>query len=606
MDKKTILGIALIIVVTLLMPLYQKWIVGDQPVQKQAEMQTDTTRAITPADTVAEKKMTKPPVAAAEEKSEENQALPESAPEAPGANIEAAAETKTIEIENSLFRVVWSSQNGGNPVSWELKKYDSYHGGKVNLIDQNALNINFLNKDGKEIDLNDYNLYADYPAAGKIVLDKDHPETELKYYLPVDGGRIVKTVRLFNDKYAFDVNVEFENLQNYVINRRFFVSWQRGLPTTEENVKDDLRYTKAFTYMAEELEDIDAEDKYAEKDFNGRVDWVAVRTKYFLAAIIPQNPDFTEGSVIGGIKETHEDVEEEIYNITVETKYEPTADYSRNFTVYLGPLDYYVLKKYDVELQALVMNNGWYERLFRPISLLIIPAFKFLHRFIPNYGLVIIIFSILIKLVLHPLTKKSYQSMSEMQYLQPKMTELREQYKNDPQRMNKELMKLYKEHGVNPLGGCLPMLLQMPVLVALFTVFKSTIQLRGEPFVLWINDLSLPDVLHIGVNLPLVGDNIHVLPLLMAVTMIWQSKMTMTDPKQKMMIYFMPVFMAFVFYSLPSGLNLYYAVFNILSMVQTRQIKKKMHPDEEEEEVKVQPAKEKKPHKSNKGKKSKK
>jgi YidC/Oxa1 family membrane protein insertase len=140
------------------------------------------------------------------------------------------------------------------------------------------------------------------------------------------------------------------------------------------------------------------------------------------------------------------------------------------------------------------------------------------------------------------------------------------------------MMKLYKEHGVNPLGGCLPMLLQMPVLFALFIVFRSTIQLRGKPFFLWINDLSAPDVLHLGVSLPLVGNSIHVLPILMGVTMIWQSKMSMTDPKQKMMIYFMPIFMIFIFYSLPSGLNLYYAVFNILSMIQTSQIKKKMHP----------------------------
>jgi YidC/Oxa1 family membrane protein insertase len=171
--------------------------------------------------------------------------------------------------------------------------------------------------------------------------------------------------------------------------------------------------------------------------------------------------------------------------------------------------------------------------------------------------------------------------MSEMQYLQPKMMELREKYKNEPQRLNKEMMKLYREHGVNPLGGCLPMLLQMPVLFALFIVFRSTIQLRGQPFILWINDLAAPDVLHIGMNLPLIGDNIHVLPILMGLTMIWQSKMSITDPKQKMMVYFMPIFLVFIFYSLPSGLNLYYAVFNVLSMAQTRQIKKKMHPDGE-------------------------
>jgi YidC/Oxa1 family membrane protein insertase len=169
---------------------------------------------------------------------------------------------------------------------------------------------------------------------------------------------------------------------------------------------------------------------------------------------------------------------------------------------------------------------------------------------------VIIIFSILIKIILHPLTKKSYQSMSEMQYVQPEMTQLREKYKNDPQRLNKEMMKLYKEHGINPLGGCLPTLLQMPLLFALFNVFRSTIQLRGEPFILWMTDLSLPDTLFtLNFSIPFLGNSVHVLPFLMGATMIWQSKMTMTDPKQKAMIYLMPVFMIFIFYSLPSGLQ---------------------------------------------------
>ena len=170
--------------------------------------------------------------------------------------------------------------------------------------------------------------------------------------------------------------------------------------------------------------------------------------------------------------------------------------------------------------------------------------------------------------------------MSEMQYIQPLVAEIREKYKNDPQRMNKELMRIYKEHGINPLGGCLPTLLQMPLLFALFIVFRSTIQLRGQPFVLWITDLSSPDKLYFGVDLPLIGDNIHVLPIFMALTMIWQSRMTITDPKQKAMVYIMPVFMLFIFYSLPSGLNLYYSVFNVLSMVQTHMIRKKMHPND--------------------------
>ena len=571
MDKKTIIGIVLIIIVTLLMPVYQKWIVGEKkPVPQEPVTLKDST-------------ITAPEVAAPKTQNESNvekpvEPLPEDTTtqkEAPELNIANAAEEKFIDIETELVHMRFSTLNGGNPVLWDLKKYTMHSGNPVNLINQNSLKVSFLNANGKEINLNDYNVFTDIPNGKKVQLDQSTPEYKLQYYLPVNNGRIIKTYHFYRDKYSFDVTLEFENLQNYIINRRVFVGWENGIPPTEENIKDDLNYSRAYAFLADDIENIDASDKYAEKEFNGKIDWVAVRSKYFLASIIPLEETETNAAIIGGVRTK----EEKKYNITIEAQYEPVANFKDNFKIYLGPLDYYILKKYDVGLQDLVMNKDWYERLFRPISLLIIPAFKFLYRFIPNYGLVIIVFSILIKLLLHPLTKKSYQSMSEMQFLQPKMTELREKYKNDPQRLNKEMMKLYKEHGVNPLGGCLPMLLQMPVLFALFIVFRSTIQLRGKPFFLWINDLSAPNVLHLGVSLPLVGNSIHVLPILMGVTMIWQSKMSMTDPKQKMMIYFMPIFMIFIFYSLPSGLNLYYAVFNILSMIQTSQIKKKMHPE---------------------------
>ncbi len=569
MDKRTIIGIVLIIIITLLMPFYQRWIGGNQkntpvftPGTDSLKVSGDTTPAV-PEEVV-------PPVLSFADTARQE--------EGPAIQAQVAEQVKIIHINNRVAQFSWSTSEGGNPVLLDLEYYKYYKGGNVNLIQNNYMTLRFLNADGREFKLNDYNMFADFVNGQTVTLSKDRPEYNLKFYLPVRNGRIEKILRFYYDSYSFDVIIRFNNLQDYVINRKYYLGWKNGLPATEENVNDDLNYSRAYTYMAEELINMDASDKYGEKDFNGRVNWAAIRTKYFLVSLIPDNPGLTNGVTISGVKTEVNDRPEKEYNFTIDNQFQPVPLYSDTFMVYLGPLDYYMLKKYDVDLQTLVMNRDWYERLFRPISLLIIPAFKFLYRFIPNYGFVIIIFSILIKLVLHPLTKKSYQSMSEMQYLQPKMTELREKYKDDPQRMNKELMKLYKEHGVNPLGGCLPMLLQMPVLFSLFIVFRSTIQLRSQPFILWINDLSAPDTLHLGFSLPLVGNSVHVLPVLMGITMIWQSRMSMTDPKQKLMIYFMPIFMIFIFYSLPSGLNLYYAVFNLLSMAQTHFIKKKMHP----------------------------
>ncbi len=571
MDKRTVIGIALIVIITLLMPFYQRWITGGRK-----------TRVVKPVtrDTVVAQRSEPVPAEVQELPTEQyidrDTVVSE---ELALALFEESKEEKEIEIENEYVRMVWSSKRGGNPVLWELKDYKHYVKGAVNLIDKNGLKLSFLNVDGKNINLNEYNWFSNFVDGKKVYLDKDRPEYSIEFTLPIKNGRIVKTIRFLYDQYAIEMNIRFDNLHDYIINRKYFIGWENGLPSTEINIRDDMNYSRAHTYMAEELVSIDASSKYDEEDYNGRVDWTAIRTKYFVVSIIPIDPSSTNGVTVGGVKKKVNKHEIKSFNTTIDAQFDPIPAYSNNFTLYLGPLDYYVLRKYDVDLQKMVMNKDWYERLFRPISLLIIPAFKFLYRFIPNYGFVIIVFSILIKLILHPLTKKSYQSMSEMQYLQPKMTELREKYKNDPQRLNKEMMKLYKDHGINPLGGCLPMLLQMPVLFALFIVFRSTIQLRGQPFILWINDLSAPDALHLGVNLPFIGDNIHVLPILMGLSMIWQSKMSVTDPKQKMMVYFMPIFLVFIFYSLPSGLNLYYAIFNVLSMVQTRYIKKKMHPN---------------------------
>jgi YidC/Oxa1 family membrane protein insertase len=244
------------------------------------------------------------------------------------------------------------------------------------------------------------------------------------------------------------------------------------------------------------------------------------------------------------------------------------GDFTQEFTVYIGPLDYTIVKGLDVGLEN-IMNFGW--KIIQPISILVLWTFTFLHKFIPNYGVVIIVFSILVKIVLHPLTKKSYQSMKEMQEIQPLMTALREKYAKDPQRMNQEMMKLYKEHGVNPLGGCLPMLLQMPLLYALFIVFRSTIELRHANFFWWIKDLSAPDtIFKLPVSLPLYGDTVNVLPIVMGATMLIQQAMTMKDPKQKMMVYLMPIIMTLAFNTFPSGLNLYYTLFNVFSIIQQK------------------------------------
>jgi YidC/Oxa1 family membrane protein insertase len=324
--------------------------------------------------------------------------------------------------------------------------------------------------------------------------------------------------------------------------------------------------------MGGELEsfDIDSEEKIRPVPMNGQTEWIAIRTKYFLSAIIPTNAQ-TSGVIFGGEGVNINDIIQRRYNTAIISDLQGQS-IKDTYRIYMGPLEYTALSDYENGLTDLIMNHGWYERTFRPISLLILRVFKFFQLFISNYGIVIILFSILVKVVVYPLTKKSYKSMKEMSNVQPLLTELREKYKTDPQRLNKETMKLYKEHGINPLGGCLPMLLQLPLLGALFIVFRSTIQLRGASFIPgWIDDLSSADTIFtLPFSLPLYGDQFNILPILMAVTMIFQSKMTMQDPKQKAMVYIMPIFMLLIFNQFPSGLNLYYTMFNVLTIIQQK------------------------------------
>ena len=200
---------------------------------------------------------------------------------------------------------------------------------------------------------------------------------------------------------------------------------------------------------------------------------------------------------------------------------------------------------------------------FRPFSKLLMKFFLVLNKIVPNYGLEILILSILIRLIFYPLTKKSMDSMKRMQQLKPEMDRINEQFKGDPERKNREVLELYKKNKINPLGGCLPVLVQLPVLSGLYFVLANAVQLRKEPFGLWIHDLSAPDtVAH------LAGFPVNPMPLIMAGTMFWQQKITPTDPRQASLGYIMPIFMTFLFYSTPSGLVLYWTVSNLMTVLQ--------------------------------------
>ena len=483
----------------------------------------------------------------------------------PSPNVLWSSEEKIVTIENELYTADVSSNGGGSFLSFSFKNYLTADSQYVNLINgknKENLSIRFKNLDGENINLFGPWRYASSFSGGEI-----YRAQSLEFFIDVfPGKRIVKTLTFYPDSYLVDISINVDNVANSIFGGAYSIGWYGGLVPSEENEKDDLFYFNSFVYQGGELVDLKVKEGDSETTrFNGATDWVAVRTKYFIASFIPDAPSDVVSALMSGRNDGRD-----IYSVELAF---PATDPAA-LSLYLGPLEYDKIKALNCELE-LLMNFGW--GFIRPISRGVLFVLKKLHEFIPNYGYVLILFSFAVKLLVYPLTKKSYQSTAAMQQLQPEIAALKDKHGNNPQKLNQATMKLYKEKGVNPLGGCLPMLLQMPLLFALFQVFRTTIELRAEPFVWWIKDLSAPDaVFTLPFEIPIFGAHVAILPILMVVSMFVQQRMmsggAAQPPQQKTMQYFMTGFFYLIFNSFPSGLNLYYTLFNVLTIAQQKLI----------------------------------
>jgi len=477
-------------------------------------------------------------------------------------SLNNARETSFV-VETNLYSAIVSNLNGGSFASFVLKNYKATDSTSVQLVDNlNKNNLLFQSMSIEGLSLNLNNLWDFVGRPYDLHVDTG-PET-VKFSTVIEGKTIYKSLTFNPGSYEINVSFDLSNIKDELSQGVYTLSWSGGLPTTEKNLKDELFYYKAYAYQGDELSSEKLRSgKTLAENYRGRTSWVATRNKYFLAALIS-----TESGVGASLGGSFED-ESPKFDISITQQ----VNSSNSFTLYLGPLEYDNVASVGVNLEK-SMSMGF--SLIRPISRGVLSALTAMHKFIPNYGVVLIIFSILVKLVVYPLTRKSYQSMRAMSSLQPKLQALKEKHAKDPQKLNKATMALYKEEGVNPMGGCLPMLIQMPLLFALFQVFRSTIELRGEPFMLWITDLSAPDTLfEIG------GFPVNILPLVMAASMFIQQKMTPTAAgagQQKSMMYFMNIFFIFIFYRLPSGLNLYYTLFNVLTILQQKYLTPHQQP----------------------------
>ncbi|HDQ46259.1 MAG TPA: membrane protein insertase YidC [bacterium] len=555
MDKNTIIGFVLIGLILILWPLYQREIIGEKtaaPTQEQTEeaAPSPSFSRVTPIEAEPTRVTPAPSLEAI--------ALPPD-----------ADRPDTVVIENALFRAELSSRGGGTVLSWKLKTFERYEidvltGETVKVpIDlipdfgrADNLGFRMTLPDGTEHDL------------AHTVFEMTETDAQgARFEKKITGkGRIIREIRTGPDRFDIDVRTRFVSERETPGRSWVRVNWKTGLSPTEKNVRDEDAYHQAFALQGGEL----LKEKKGDTGVReGATDWMALRNKYFIMAMIPEK----NGSAVQLAAQRERIRVNDFSGNQVDWKNFHCALYLDSdtgtpetvFRLFLGPLEYNLLKAYDVKLEK-TMDFGW--AIIRVFSIPLYHALAFLGRVLGNYGLAIIVLSILIKAVLYPLTRKSYQSMRDMQALQPKVAALKEKYAKDPQRLNQETMKIYKEHGVNPMGGCLPMLLQMPVLFALFSLFRSTIMFRQATFGP-IHDLSAPDGL-----IPIGATAIHILPILMGITTMLQQKQTVQDPKQKMMAYFMPIFLTFIFYRMSAGLNLYYLMFNLLTIAQEHLVRR--------------------------------
>ncbi|HPY96215.1 MAG TPA: membrane protein insertase YidC [Candidatus Cloacimonadota bacterium] len=476
---------------------------------------------------------------------------------------------ENIVIENDQLKLTFTNK-GGNLKSIVVKDYSlADKQTPVQLIpeDQDLTNIVLKTSDGY-ISLADYNLKFEHSQS-------DSAQVLTFYFESENGTKLLSKVFTLYDDYTLDfkfINESYASLDGYTI------GFDSGIMLTEESTastKDKKNSFKLISQVGNKYEQVtlykinkeigkmtNQGTKDATLKHYGSIDWAAVRSKYFIYALIPEKKIESKGIDIFA----SEDSPAFVYNVDFSKR---SSVFEDNYQLYLGPVDYSKLSAFNNGMEDIAeLGSAW----LRWLSKLFLHFLNFLNKFITNWGIVIIIFALVLKLLLSPLTNKTMQSAKKMQEINPLMQEIQKQYKSDPQRMNQELQKLYKEHKINPLGGCLPLLLQMPIFFALYPVLRSSIDLRQAEFFGWLADLSEPD-------------KFWVLPILMGISMFVQQKMTManTSPEdlkkmdekqqaqiqsQKMMMYIMPIFMFFIFKSLPSGLVLYWMVFNVFQIVQ--------------------------------------
>ena len=399
-----------------------------------------------------------------------------------------------------------------------------------------------------------------YPDSNWAIKTSSSPDKKIDF-IQNNPQRLTieKALQFDNDNYLINFTLKFKNDTDKIHDGSGFIEWAAPLPEKKGGgifssaaISDTPRFSY---YINDKIEKKNLTDVEEEMIIEGKVAWTAVEEKYFTSAIVPvsENPAQVRVS-----KKNDSTITYKLLYPYIALK--PGEEKSYTFSLYIGPKDIDILREQNAQLEKTI-DFGWFDIIAKPLLL----SLKFFYKYIKNYGLAIILITIIIKILFWPLANKSFKSMKGMQNIQPEIAKLKEKYADNKEEFAKAQMGLYKQYNVNPLGGCLPMLLQIPVFIALYRVLGDSIELRHANFItFWINDLSAKDPTYIA-------------PLLMGASMFLQQKMSPStaDPTQAKMMMFMPLIFTVMFLSFPSGLVIYWLLNNVLSIVQQYYINKK-------------------------------
>ena len=491
-------------------------------------------------------------------------------------NLAYGGEERIVTISNDKIEVAFTTK-GAQPYSAKVKEYRNYDSTDLYIFRPGASEMGIGIYAGETINTKDF--YFDV-----IEATDSSAAFSLQF---AGGGSIIQRYALSEGSYMMTNTLTFKDMDNVIPKNATFCDfdWALTIPRMEKGYKNEMQYSKVDYYFdGEKKPEEIGRGRNASKRIENSLEWFAFQQQFFSAIVRPDSR-FSSGQVS---VEFHPEDDPQRNLMDCGAKMRSGFQISDNVVMvkdfYLGPNHYQTLKSYGRKYEKIIPLGGWLVGWFT--KFVIIPLFNFLHRFISNFGIIILLMTLFIKIVVLPFSYKSYSSSAKMQAMKPEMDKINEKYPKQEDAMKKQqaTMELYQRAGVKPLGGCLPMLLQFPILWAMFRFFPASIELRQQSF-LWADDLSAYDsIIDFGMRIPLIGDHISLFALLMALSMFFYSKISMqgqmsgNDPNTASMrfmsVYMMPIMMFFICNSLSSGLSYYYLLSNLITMLETFIIKK--------------------------------